>query len=496
MASYMKIVLVDDEKTNLEYAERILSDYDIYSFSEPRKALAFCASNSFDLLLCDMRMPGMTGLNLIKDLRKKTTDFEAIILSAYTDAEYLMDAVNTNILFQYLVKPCEPQHMIETVQQAMRRLQERREKFKNESEIQIQNTNLRQEVNTLRFNANSPLEGLVGYNPTILRIKEQVKSFALSDHPVLISGEDGTGKKLVAQMIHQLSYRRDMPFVHVTCSSLPEVVIEEQFFGVSKEAGKPKEGFLTSANGGTLIIEDISELPKSLQSKILRFINSGSYYSLGNTSEKKSDVRIICIDKSSLVEEMNKGIIRKDFFYKISTLHIKTPPLRARKEDILAIMESLANKTGKPFPELSPKVKDLLSKYAYPGNIQELEGILEKINLLIRTQVSNDNLFAELELIFQENAKIYSYEQGDQAVIQTVQLPTGDQVVNMRSFVEAIEEKMIDASLKANNLNISQTARSLMISRQGLKNKIKRFGMPIAFDDEDDEEEEDFSGEE
>jgi DNA-binding NtrC family response regulator len=182
---------------------------------------------------------------------------------------------------------------------------------------------------------------------------------------------------------------------------------------------------------------------------------------------------------------MDDGSFRKDLYFKIANLQIKTLPLRERREDILAIMEALAKREKRKMPELDPKQKELLTRYSYPGNIRELEGILEKLNLAMSERKSSTVPNEEIDRLLKDNAQIYAAHQGSDAPIKTIQLPPGHEPIDMGAFIDGIEKEIITTALKFNNNNISQTSRNLMISRQGLKNKIKRYGIPVEFGDDD-----------
>ncbi len=491
MANVMKIVLVDDDEVNLTFLTQVLQDYETFPFRDPKKALKFCADNSFDLVITDMRMPGITGLGLIKELRKTTTDFVSLVLSAYSDAEYLMESVNANLLFAYLLKPAESQVLVQTVAEALKHLQYQREKNAEEQRLVETAQRLREENTQLRFYANSPLEGLIGTNPLIIKIKEQIKAFAISDHPILIMGEEGTGKKTVARILHELSPRRQKPYVGVSCTTIPPELLELELFGAVKNPSlgqrQPKDGFLDAAREGTLVIEDVQELSKPLQAKVLKFLQYGTYYPVGGTEERSADVRVLFTSRTTLLPEMEKGDFRKELYYKIANLQIKMPPLRERREDILAIFEALAQRKSTPVPELGRKERELLSKYAYPGNIQELAGLLEKINLLARS--SGGVTVEDIEQVLKENAQMYALVQGDKAVVRTIQLPTGQEPLDLRLFIDDIEREIILSTLRYADYNISQTSRNLQISRQGLKNKIKRLEIPVDFAEDEEADE-------
>jgi DNA-binding NtrC family response regulator len=330
---------------------------------------------------------------------------------------------------------------------------------------------------------------LVGTNPSVVKTKEQIKSFALSDYPVLISGEEGTGKKLVARLLHELSDRKEAPYAAISTATVPEDLLESEIFGAAKgpQTGlkTAREGFLDRLSGGTLSIEEVEGLPKTLQSKILKFLQYGTYYPVGATEEKTADVRVLFSTKANLSSEMEEGGFRKDLYFKIANLQIKTLPLRERREDILIILETLARREGRRLPALDTKQKDLLVRYSYPGNIRELQGILEKLSLLVSDKADAKVATEEIERILKDNAQIYSAHQGTDAAVKTIQLPPGHEPVDMRAFVDAIEKEIITTALKFNDNNISQTSRNLMISRQGLKNKIKRYDIPVDIDNDD-----------
>jgi DNA-binding NtrC family response regulator len=487
MANTMKIIIVDDDEANLTFCQRVLQDFETFPFRDPKKALAYATSSDFDLILTDMRMPLMNGITLVQEIRKKKDDFAAVILSAYNDAEYLMEAVNSNNISQYLLKPAEAPLLASKVGEALRHLQAVRAKRAEEQRLTEQAQKLQQENTQLRFHAATPLAALVGTNPSVVKTKELIKSFALSDYPVLVTGEEGTGKKLVARLLHAVSDRKEAAFAAISTATIPEDLLEMEIFGAAKgpQTGlkASRDGFLDRLAGGTLSIEDADGLPKTLQSKILKFLQYGTYYAAGGTEEKNADVRILFSSQSSLTKEMEDGTFRRDLYFKIANLQIKTLPLRERREDILAIMEFLAKRENRRMPTLDARQKDLLVRYSYPGNIRELQGILEKLNLVLGDRKESSVPTEEIEKLLKDNAQIYASIQGSQAPVKTIQLPPGHEPVDMRAFVDAIEKEIITTALKFNDNNISQTSRNLMISRQGLKNKIKRYEIPVDIDE-------------
>lgn len=489
MPSTQKIVLVDDEKTTTKLASNALASYDLVVFNDPRKALQHCLTKPFDILICDQKMPGITGLELIQEVRKQKDDFLALVLSAYTDTDIMLQAVNSQLLYHYLVKPVEVGALEEIVRQALEELARRRHEREVRESQASENERLRQENALLRFHTVSPLDAIYGTHPQMLKIKEQIKTYALSDHPVLITGEEGTGKKLCAQVLHQLSARRNGPFVHFDCSNFSEDTLEIELFGLSRSGGKvEREGFLAQAEGGVLYLSQFTQMDKALQAKLLRFLNYGTYYNAGGELERAADVRIILSTNLDVLREVQNGAIRKELFYKIGTLHIKVPALRDRRSDVVGLIDFIVQRRKIDFPALSAESLDFFTHYLYPGNVRELEGLIEKVHVYARSRKTDTVEFADLEKLIHENVEMYRMTQGQAAVIKTVQLPTGKEQYNMKAFIREIEKELIESSLREHDRNISQTARFLMISRQGLKNKIKRYGLE-GYDDEEYESE-------
>lgn len=491
MPNLQRIVLVDDEKTTAKIVENALSRFDLVIFNDPKKALAYCLSKPFDLLIADQKMPGMTGLELIREIKKQKDDYFALVLSAYTDTEIMLDAVNSKLLYQYLVKPVEVDRLEKIVEGALADLARWRHERQEREEQANENQILRQENSLLKFHKANPLDAIYGTHPSMLKIKEQLKTYALSDHPVLISGEEGTGKKLCAQVLHKLSNRRDLPFVHFDVSNFNEEAVELELFGFSKGGTKTdREGFLAQADRGILYISGFMLLDKAIQAKILRYLNYGTYYNAGGDQEKTADVRLIFSCVQDPLREVQAGKIRKDLFYKIGTLHIQIPPLRDRRSDIVGLIDFIVKRRNINFPPLTTEAIEFFTRYLYPGNVRELEGLIEKVYVQTRSRKNEAIDLEDLGKILDENVEMYRKIQGETAVIRTIQLPTGAHAYSMKEFIRSIEKELIQNALEQHNLNISQTARNLMISRQGLKNKIKRYGLE-GYDDEGEVEGED-----
>lgn len=308
-------------------------------------------------------------------------------------------------------------------------------------------------------------KNIVTKNPTMLSILRHLKDLARSDSPILLSGESGTGKELLARAIHELSDRRDKPYVTVNCAALPGTLLESELFGYRKgaftDAKNHKPGRFTLADRGTLFLDEIGDLPLELQVKILRALEGGEYQPLGSTETLKADVRIVTATNKDLFEQMSKGLFREDLFFRINVVHIDVPPLRQRREDIPLLihhfLERLNQKRGKSISGLSPAAEEILFQYAYPGNVRELENILEYATIVCK------GFFIEPRHLpaYLLKKKVPGLLQEDRKVPAPVNLK------------EMERQELLDA-LKAHRWNRQATATALGISRTTLWRKLRQ----------------------
>ncbi len=486
----MIIVLVDDEPSITTLYAKILSDHEIHSFNDPSEALDFAQNNHFDLLIADQRMPHLTGLELIAQLNgsyheKEDRDFIAVVVSAYTDSDELVDAVNSQAIYQYLVKPIHPNQLRQAVFQAQELLQKRRERIRMQRELKEQNRRLQSENELLRTRSSS-LDSFVGFHPETIRLKERVKMFAISENPVLVMGETGTGKELVARAIHELSPRKDKAFVVVNCSAFSPQLLESELFGHVKGAYtgavSAKQGILETADGGTLFLDEIGDFPVEFQSKILRFIQFGTFIPVGGVSERSVDVRLVSATNRQLYNAVENGHFRQDLYYRLNTLTLAIQPLRSRPQDIIPIMEEIAIREGYTLPEFEAGVRETLLQYPFYGNVRELEAFVEKIMLQDRQWPIKKITPRVVQELLIEDGYVYQHQSSDkpgtdmldsQIVIDPSLRNNGK--IDLPGAIADIEQKIIEQHLQIYNYNISRTAESLNLSRQGLKNKMKRY---------------------
>ncbi len=366
----MKALIVDDEKSIREILKIILSEFDFEideagSFEEGKKKIE---ENYYDLATFDLKLPDGTGIDLLKLLKEKNPKAEAIMMTAFASSDTAVEAIKIGA-YDYITKPFDVNELRLLLRNVKRKL-ELEHKLAEEKEEKFQD--------------------LIGKSPAIKIVKETIEKIAPYDINVLITGESGTGKEVVAKTIHKLSKRKDKPFIAINCASLPADLLESELFGYKKGAftgaTSDKRGLIEEANGGTLFLDEIGEMPMSLQAKLLRFLEERKIRPLGSTKEVEVDVRIISATNRNLEEEIEKGNFREDLYYRLSTIIIKIPPLRERKEDIPLLAEhflkEFQEKYGKKFEKISPDFLDFLMKYEFKGNIRELRNLLEKAVIL------------------------------------------------------------------------------------------------------------------
>ena len=366
----MRALIVDDEKSIREILKIILSEFDFEideagSFEEGKKKIE---ENYYDLATFDLKLPDGTGIDLLKFLKEKNPKAEAIMMTAFASSDTAVEAIKIGA-YDYISKPFDVNELRLLLRNVKKKL-ELEQKLAEEKEEKFQD--------------------LIGKSPAIKIVKETIEKIAPYDINVLITGESGTGKEVVAKTIHKLSKRKDKPFVAINCASLPADLLESELFGYKKGAftgaTSDKKGLIEEANGGTLFLDEIGEMPMSLQAKLLRFLEERKIRPLGSTKEIEVDVRIISATNRNLEEEIEKGNFREDLYYRLSTIIIKIPPLRERKEDIPLLAEhflkEFQEKYGKRFEKISQDFLDFLMKYEFKGNIRELRNLLEKAVIL------------------------------------------------------------------------------------------------------------------
>lgn len=370
-----KILIVDDEKIIRDSFSRVLAKegYTVEAVESGRLALEKVAEELFDIILLDLKMPGLDGLETLRELKSRDPDLVCIMITGYPTIESAVKAVKSGA-YDYLTKPCDPEELRIVVARAVERRQ-----------LYFENEQLRR-----RLDAFLLAEPLIGESKAMQRVMEIIRKVAPTDSTVLITGESGTGKELVAQAIHQLSPRRGKEFVPVDCNSLVDTLLESELFGHVKGsftgAIKNKHGLLELANGGTFFFDEIGNLSWNTQSKLLRVIQEREFKPVGSNLRIRVDVRIIAATNQNLREAIAQKTFREDLFYRLSVVPIHLPPLRERKEDIPLLINHFIKRFNrrrkKAITGVNPAALEILMKHNWPGNVRELENTIERAMIL------------------------------------------------------------------------------------------------------------------
>ncbi|MCK9688470.1 sigma-54-dependent transcriptional regulator [Scleromatobacter humisilvae] len=366
------VLVVDDEPDLLTLYELTLlrEGLEVETASSVAQAREVLQSRVFRAVISDMRLPDGTGLDLLQWLEKSGRPEKVIVVTAYGSPENAVTALKAGA-FDYLTKPVDLRQFRAVVASAMGRSRATPPPAADAAPAD---------------GRGDPLRRLVGNSEAMAQVRSLVEKVARSMAPVLVQGESGTGKELVARAIHDVSARAGQPFVAVNCGAIPETLLESEFFGVRKGAftgaNADRDGFFQAANGGTLFLDEIGDLPFAMQSKLLRAIQERAVRAVGGTSEQTMNVRIVSATHKDLAAEVQAGRFRQDLFYRLNVIDIKVPPLRDRLVDLPAIADALlarlARDVGVTPARLTPDARALLARYAFPGNVRELENLLHR----------------------------------------------------------------------------------------------------------------------
>jgi len=359
----MEALILEDERSLQEILKILLEEFSFnvtsaYTLEEARNCLR---NKQFDIALIDLRLPDGNGMEIVEEIKTNSPETEVVIITAFASAETIKKAFELGV-YDYIEKP-----------------------FKLE-DLRIIIRNIKDKLELKKQVSASEIPQLIGKSPAMEKLKETIMKIAPYDVNVLITGESGTGKELVAKAIHNLSNRKNKPFVAINCAALPSELLESELFGYKKGAftgaSKDKKGLIEVANGGTLFLDEIGDMPTSLQAKLLRFLETQKFIPLGSTEEKEVNVRIIAATNKNLKEEVKKGNFREDLFYRLSTIHIHIPPLRERKEDIPLLADfftkELSQKYNKEIKRISQNFIKYLMNLPLEGNVRELKNIIER----------------------------------------------------------------------------------------------------------------------
>jgi len=366
-----KILVVEDEKSMREVLKILLDgeNYEVMTASDGLEGLSSLDKDIFDLVITDMKMPKADGFQVLKKVKEISPDTIVIMITAFGTKETAIEAMKLGA-YDYINKPFN----IDEIRLIVRRSLEKK---RLSDEITI----LRQKIETTYS-----IENIIGQSPKMQEMFKLIPKIAQSNSNVLIIGESGSGKELVATALHNLSYRKDKNLITINCAAFSEGLLESELFGHMKGAFTGamynKQGLFEIADGGSVFLDEIGEMPISLQAKLLRVIENGTFRRVGGTTDIKVDVRVISATNKDIKEEVTSGRFREDLYYRLNVVPINIPPLRERKEDIPLLVEHFLKKTSDNLKRITPKAMKLLMDYSWKGNVRELENIIERTALL------------------------------------------------------------------------------------------------------------------
>jgi two-component system response regulator AtoC len=448
-----RILIIDDDDSLRESLQLVLSaeGYDVIGAAEGSAALEQVERVPFDVILCDLRMPGVSGMELLPELVRRLPSTSVIMMSAYGTQELALEAMNRGA-YDYLAKPFQPSEVLFTIRKARER-----ERLRRTAQL------LRREVQ--RAVGDRPI---VATSQAMIELLELMERAAAYKSTVLLTGESGTGKEVLARAIHAQSPRRDESFVAVNCGAIPETLLESELFGHAKGAftgaDRAKRGLFRAADSGTLFLDEIGELPTALQVKLLRVLQEEEILPLGESKARPVDVRVIAATARDLEAEVAAKRFREDLFYRLNVVRLEVPPLRERPKDVPLLLDHFIERfratLGKPVRSVTEDVLERLVAYPWPGNIRELENVIERA------------------VILADGDRITLRELPENVVAPSGSSAAGSVApFSLKRARRAAEIDVIQRALRATGRNRTHAARLLDISHRALLYKIKEYGI-------------------
>jgi two-component system, NtrC family, response regulator PilR len=456
-----KILVVDDELGMREILEFMLSreGYQVTCAENGRKALGLVEQNRYDMLLCDIRLGDISGLEVLRACKQHCPGTVVIMISAYSSTETAVEAMNSGA-YDYVPKPFDKDELIETIAKALKLRTIEQEKESLEGELK----------------ENVHFGMIVGSSPAMQHIYKMILQVSKTKSNVLVTGESGTGKELIARAIHQESERREHPFVAINCGGIPETLMESELFGHKKGsftgAAGDKRGLFQEAHKGTIFLDEIGDLSLPIQVKLLRAVQEKSIRPVGGIDDIAVDIRIISATNKQLEKEVIEGKFREDLFYRLNVIEIRVPALRERKQDLRPLaqhfLEKYSREMGKEIAKFSSYAIDMLQKYDFPGNIRELENLLERSVALSTTNIIlPDSLALSVhKRRWIEGVKDRRFDLDD--------VPKG---VSLDAILEEIERAYLKRALECCNGSKNKAADLLGVSFRSLRYRLEKLNL-------------------
>ncbi len=450
-----KRILVIDDEENMRHMLAVLLEkegYQVASAANGKEGLELTLEDFYDIILCDLKMPVMDGMAFLEKFQEMQQDSTVIVMSAYGTLDTAIEAMKRGA-YDYVSKPFKPDEILLTLKKA-----QERERLRKENRLLQQSMRERYSF-----------DQMIGRSAAMDEIFNTIGKVAEYKSTVLITGESGTGKELIARAIHYNSPRADKPLVTVNCGAIPENLLESELFGHKKgsftDAVRDKKGLFQEAHGGSIFLDEIGELPRPLQVKLLRVLQEEEIKRVGGLQSIKIDIRVMAATTKDLAKEVEAGRFRDDLYYRINVLHVNVPPLRERSEDIPLLIQHFISKTSERLQSevdgVSPAAGRALQRYLWPGNVRELENVIERAMVM-----------AGGRTIEPEDLPPYLHQEVD-----SVEFLADDDNLSIKEGSRRLEKALIQKALEKTGGNRTQAAKILEISHPALLYKMKSYGL-------------------
>src|SRR5512147_1062459 len=475
----VRVLVVDDEPTLLRALEALLrrKGHEVTALDSPITATQRLAQEDFDVALLDVKMPDLSGLELLTAVKHRRPEVEVIMMTGHATVETALAAVKAGA-YDYLTKPFDD---VELVARAVAKAAERKHLFDRNRQLETQ----------LREREGAPDAGLVGNSPGIREVTRMIEAVAYSSATVLVTAESGTGKELVARALHARSPRKAQPFVALNCGALTETLLESELFGHVKGAftgaQRDQKGLFDAADGGTIFLDEIGDIPLSTQVRLLRVLQEGEIKRVGSAESVRVDVRIIAATHRDLPKLVRAGKFREDLFYRLNVINIPLPPLRDRIEDVPLLahhfLRRYADRLGKKVRSVAPETIELLSGYRWPGNVRELENAIERAVVLCRADAITSGDLPPAVTGRTAPLVREAPSNGDESAWLTLSYAAAKEQA-LRRF----EKSYVEALMRACDNNISAAARKAGMDRSNVKRVVRKYRTDVEPDSADEGE--------
>ena len=455
------VLVVDDEKNMRRSVETLLTDegYAVRTAESAEEALKLLELVEFFLVITDARLGGMSGYDFLAKIKSHWPDMSTLMVTAYATPKLAVEAIKAGAM-DYLSKPFAPEELFHVVARCAER-----------HRLLQENAALRSRVGEV-----FGLEKIVGDSPRIRELRQLIRTVSATDARVLILGESGTGKELVAGAIHVLGRRRGKHYVRINCAAIPETLLESELFGHEKGAFtgavKQKLGRVEEADGGTIFLDEIADMGRPLQAKLLRFLEDGSFTRVGGTEELRVDVRLVAATNRDIVDAIAAGEFREDLFHRLNVVQFQLPPLRERGEDVVLLAEHFMKifRAGlnKNVSGFKPAALQKLISHRWPGNVRELRNVVERALILETTHEIQPASLPE----FAGEARL---KKSNPVAVATEE--------SLDAAMERLERELIQAALEQSNFNLTRAAEQLKLTRHSLRYRMQRLNMKTALVD-------------